>query len=209
MKTLRLACSHALIKYIVAQKIIIDGKKMPLFAGAFGIYGHGNVACIGQAMEEFQDQLPGYRGHHEQNMALTGIGYARAMRRKQIFIATSSVGPGSTNMVTAAAVALINRLPILLLPGDTFASRLPDPALQQVENFYSPGETQNDSFKAVSKYFDRITRPEQILSSLPQALQMMLDQADCGPATISISQDVQGESFDYPEIFFEEQIHEI
>ena len=209
MKTLRLTCSHALIKYIVAQKIIIDGKKMPLFAGAFGIYGHGNVACIGQAMEEFQDQLPGYRGHHEQNMALTGIGYARAMRRKQIFIATSSVGPGSTNMVTAAAVALSNRLPILLLLGDTFASRFPDPVLQQVENFYRPGETQNDSFKAVSKYFDRITRPEQILSSLPQAIQVMLDQADCGPATISMSQDVQGEAFDYPEIFFEERLHEL
>ena len=209
MKTHRLACSHALIKYLIAQKIIIDGKKKPLFAGAFGIYGHGNVACIGQAMEEFQDQLPGYRGHHEQNMALTGIGYARAMRRKQIFVATSSVGPGSTNMVTAAAVALSNRLPILLLPSDTFASRFPDPVLQQVENFYSPTETQNDSFKAVSKYFDRITRPEQILSSLPQALQIMLDQADCGPATISISQDVQGEAFDCPEVFFEEQIHEI
>ena len=188
---------------------MIDGKKMPLFAGAFGIYGHGNVACIGQAMEEFQDELPGYRGHHEQNMALSGIGYARAMRRKQIFIATSSVGPGSTNMVTAAAVALSNRLPILLLPGDTFANRFPDPVLQQVENFYSPTETANDSFKAVSKYFDRITRPEQILSSLPQAVQIMLDQADCGPAVISISQDVQGEGFDYPEVFFEEKIHAI
>jgi 3D-(3,5/4)-trihydroxycyclohexane-1,2-dione acylhydrolase (decyclizing) len=209
MKTIRLACSYALIKYLVAQKIIINGKKMPLFAGAFGIYGHGNVACIGQAMEEFQDQLPGYRGHHEQNMALTGIGYTRAMRRKQIFIATSSVGPGSTNMVTAAAVALSNRLPMLFLPGDTFASRFPEPVLQQVENFHRPTETQNDSFKAVSKYFDRITRPEQILFSLPQALQMMLDQADCGPATISMSQDVQGESFDYPEIFFEEQVHKI
>ena len=113
-------------------------------------------------MEEFQNDLPGYRGHHEQNMALTGIGYARAMRRKQIFIATSSVGPGSTNMVTAAAVALSNRLPILLIPGDTFSSRFPDPVLQQVENFNSPTETQNDSFKSVSKYFDRITRPEQI-----------------------------------------------
>jgi len=209
MKTIRLNCSYALIKYLVAQKIIIKGKKMPLFAGAFGIFGHGNVACIGQALEEFQDQLPGYRGHHEQNMALAGIGYARAMRRKQIFIATSSVGPGSTNMVTAAAVALSNRLPILLLPGDTFANRFPDPVLQQVENFYSPTVTQNDSFKAVSKYFDRITRPEQILASLPQAVQMMLDQADCGPATISISQDVQGEAFDYPEVFFDEQIHEI
>ena len=196
MKTIKLSCSHALIKYLIAQKTIIEGKKSPLFPGAFGIYGHGNVACIGQAMEEFQSELPGYRGHHEQNMALTGIGYARAMRRKQIFIATSSVGPGSTNMVTAAAVALSNRLPLLLIPGDTFSSRFPDPVLQQVENFNSPTETQNDSFKAVSKYFDRITRPEQILASLPQAVQTMLDPADCGPATISISQDVQGETYD-------------
>ena len=209
MKKVRLSCSHALIKYLIAQKTIIDGKKVPLFPGAFGIYGHGNVACIGQAMEEFQRDLPGYRGHHEQNMALTGIAYSRAMRRKQIFIATSSVGPGATNMVTAAAVALSNRLPILLLPGDTFSSRFPDPVLQQVENFNSPSETQNDSFKAVSKYFDRITRPEQILSSLPQAINTMLDPADCGPATISMSQDVQGEAFDYPEIFFEEKIHQI
>ena len=209
MEKIRLSCSHALIKYLIAQKIIIDGKKMPLFAGAFGIYGHGNVACIGQAMEEYQDQLPGYRGHHEQNMALTGIGYARAMRRKQIFIATSSVGPGATNMVTAAAVALSNRLPILLLPGDTFANRFPDPVLQQVENFYRPIETQNDAFKSVSRYFDRISRPEQILYSLPQAVNVMLDQSECGPATISISQDVQGEAYDYPSVFFEERVHEI
>ena len=209
MKTVNLSCAHALIKYLIAQKIMIDGKKQPLFPGAFAIYGHGNVACIGQAMEEFQNDLPAYRGHHEQNMALTGIGYTRAMRRKQIFIATSSVGPGSTNMVTAAAVALSNRLPILILPGDTFSSRFPDPVLQQVENFNSPTETQNDSFKAVSRYFDRITRPEQILSSLPQAIQIMLDPAECGPATISMSQDVQGESYDYPEIFFKETIHQI
>ena len=209
MKTLKLSCAHALFKYLIAQKIIIDEKKVSLFPGAFGIYGHGNVACIGQAMEEFQSDLPGYRGHHEQNMALTGIGYARAMRRKQIFIATSSVGPGATNMVTAAAVALSNRLPLLLIPGDTFSSRFPDPVLQQVENFTSPTETQNDAFKSVSRYFDRITRPEQILSSLPQAIQVMLDPADCGPATISMSQDVQGEVFEYPEVFFEEKIHEI
>ena len=209
MKTIKMSCAHALFKHLIAQKTIIDGKKVPLFPGAFGIYGHGNVACLGQAMEEFQSDLPGYRGHHEQNMALSAIGYARAMRRKQIFIATSSVGPGSTNMVTAAAVALSNRLPLLLLPGDTFASRFPDPVLQQVENFNNPTETQNDSFKSVSKYFDRIVRPEQILSTLPHAIQVMLDPAECGPATISISQDVQGESFDYPEVFFDEKIHEI
>lgn len=209
MKTVRLSCAHALFKYLIAQKTIIDGKKVPLFPGAFAIYGHGNVACLGQAMEEFQSDLPGYRGHHEQSMALSGVGYARAMRRKQIFIATSSSGPGAMNMVTAAGVALSNRLPLLLLPGDVFASRFPDPVLQQVENFNSPVENQNDAFKPVSRYFDRITRPEQILNSLPQAIQIMLDPADCGPATIAISQDVQGESFDYPEAFFEERIHEI
>ena len=209
MKTFRLSCAHALFKFLIAQKTIIDGKKVPLFPGAFAIYGHGNVACLGQAMEEFQSDLPGYRGHHEQSMALSGIGYARAMRRKQIFIATSSSGPGAMNMVTAAGVALSNRLPLLLLPGDVFASRFPDPVLQQVENFNSPVENQNDAFKPVSRFFDRITRPEQILNSLPQAIQIMLDPADCGPATIAISQDVQGESFDYPETFFEERVHEI
>ena len=209
MKTIKMSCSHALIKYLTVQKILINGKKEPLFPGAFGIYGHGNVACIGQAMEEFQNDLPAYRGHHEQNMALTGIAYSRAKRRKQIFVATSSVGPGATNMVTASAVALSNRLPILLLPGDTFSSRFPDPVLQQVEHFNSPSETQNDAFRSVSRYFDRITRPEQILSSLPQAINTMLDPSDCGPAVISMSQDVQGEAYEYPEIFFEETIHEI
>ena len=209
MKTIKLSCAHALFKFLIAQKTIIDGKKVPLFPGAFAIYGHGNVACLGQAMEEFQSDLPGYRGHHEQSMALSGIGYARAMRRKQIFIATSSSGPGAMNMVTAAGVALSNRLPLLLLPGDIFASRFPDPVLQQVENFNSPVENQNDAFKPVSRFFDRITRPEQILNSLPQAIQIMLDPADCGPATIAISQDVQGESFNYPEVFFEERVHEI
>jgi len=209
MKSIKLSCAHALFKFLIAQKTIIDGKKAPLFPGAFAIYGHGNVACLGQAMEEFQSDLPGYRGHHEQSMALSGIGYARAMRRKQIFIATSSSGPGAMNMVTAAGVALSNRLPLLLLPGDVFASRFPDPVLQQVENFNSPVENQNDAFKPVSRFFDRITRPEQILNSLPQAIQIMLDPADCGPATIAISQDVQGESYDYPEVFFEERIHTI
>ena len=142
-------------------------------------------------------------------MALTGIAYSRAKRRKQIFVATSSVGPGSTNMLTAAAVAMSNRLPILFLPGDTFANRMPDPVLQQVENFNNPGVSQNDSFKPVVRYFDRITRPEQIISSLPQAIQVMLDPADCGPACISLCQDVQGETFDYPEEFFVERVHHI
>ena len=142
-------------------------------------------------------------------MALTGVAYARAKRRKQIFVATSSVGPGSTNMVTAAAVAMSNRLPILFLPGDTYANRMPDPVLQQVEHFNNPGITANDAFKPVTKYFDRITRPEQILQSLPNAIQTMLDPADCGPACLSLCQDIQGETFDYPEEFFKERVHNI
>ena len=209
MKKIKLTCAHAIIKYLIAQKILINGKKEPLFAGAFGIFGHGNVACLGQALEENKDQLPTYRGHHEQNMALTGIAYARAKRRKQIFIATSSVGPGSTNMVTASAVAMSNRLPILFLPGDTYSNRMPDPVLQQVEHFNNPGITANDAFKPLTRYFDRITRPEQILNSLPQAIQTMIDPADCGPACISLCQDIQGETFDYPEDFFIEKVHNI
>ena len=209
MKKIKLTCAHAIIKHLIAQKILIDGKKEQLFAGAFGIFGHGNVACLGQALQENQDKLPTYRGHHEQNMALTGIAYARAKRRRQFFVATSSVGPGSTNMVTASAVAMSNRLPILFLPGDTYANRMPDPVLQQVEHFNNPGITQNDAFKPVTKYFDRITRPEQILQTLPQAIQTMLDPADCGPACLSLSQDVQGETYEYPEEFFKERVHNI
>ena len=209
MKKIKLTCAHAIIKHLIAQKILIDGKKEQLFAGAFGIFGHGNVACLGQALQENQDKLPTYRGHHEQNMALTGIAYARAKRRRQFFVATSSVGPGSTNMVTASAVAMSNRLPILFLTGDKYANRMHDPVLQQVEHFNNPGITQNDAFKPVTKYFDRITRPEQILQTLPQAIQTMLDPADCGPACLSLSQDVQGETFEYPEEFFKERVHNI
>ena len=209
MKKIKLTCAHAIVRYLISQKILINGKKEQLFAGVFGIFGHGNVACLGQALQENQKELPTWRGHHEQNMALTGIAYARAKRRKQIFVATSSVGPGSTNMVTAAAVAMSNRLPLLLLPGDTYASRIPEPVLQQVEHFNNPGITQNDAFKPVTRYFDRITRPEQILQSLPQAIQIMLDPADCGPACLSLSQDIQGEVFDYSEEFFKERVHTI
>ena len=209
MKKIKLTCAHAIVKHLISQKILINGKKKPLFAGVFGIFGHGNVACLGQALQENQKELPTWRGHHEQNMALTAVAYARAKRRRQIFVATSSVGPGSTNMVTAAGVAMSNRLPILFLPGDAYANRMPDPALQQVEHFNNPGITQNDAFKPVTRYFDRITRPEQILQTLPQAIQIMLDPADCGPACLSLCQDIQGEIFDYPEEFFKEIVHVI
>jgi len=209
MKKIKLTCAHAIVKHLISQKILINGKKKPLFAGVFGIFGHGNVACLGQALQENQKELPTWRGNHEQNMALTAVAYARAKRRRQIFVATSSVGPGSTNMVTAAGVAMSNRLPILFLPGDAYANRMPDPALQQVEHFNNPGITQNDAFKPVTRYFDRITRPEQILQTLPQAIQIMLDPADCGPACLSLCQDTQGEIFDYPEEFFKERVHTI
>ena len=169
----------------------------------FAIFGHGNVTCLGGALEHVQDQLPTWRGQNEQSMALAAVAYAKAKKRRQIMIATSSVGPGATNMVTAAAVAHANRLPVLLIAGDTYVNRLPDPVLQQVEHFGAPSTTVNDSFKAVSRYWDRIVHPAQIIQSLPQAVAMMLDPADCGPAFIAIPQDTQELAYDYPLEFFE------
>jgi 3D-(3,5/4)-trihydroxycyclohexane-1,2-dione acylhydrolase (decyclizing) len=211
MKTLRLTMAQALVRYLVAQRIAIDDEDtgLPLFAGVFAIFGHGNVTCLGEALQPVQDALPTWRGQNEQSMALAAVAFAKAKRRRQIMVATSSIGPGATNMVTAAAVAHANRLPVLLLAGDSFASRIPDPVLQQVEHFDDPGRTVNDAFRAVSRYWDRITRPEQILGSLPQAVATMLDPADCGPAFLGLSQDVQGEVYDYPAAFFEARLHRI
>ncbi len=205
-QTVRLTMAQAVVRYLCSQFTMIDGERVPLFAGVFGIFGHGNVTCLAEALERVQDQLPTWRGQNEQSMALAAIGYAKAKRRRQIMIATSSVGPGATNMVTAAAVAHANRLPVLLLAGDTFTNRLPDPVLQQVEHFGTPSTTVNDSFRAVSRYWDRITHPAQILQSLPQAIATMLDPADCGPAFIGLPQDIQEGAFDYPEEFFAEKI---
>ena len=207
MNTIRLTMAQALVKFLIAQKTMIDGREVPLFGGVFGIFGHGNVTCLAEALQRVQDQLPTWRGQNEQSMALAGIAYTKAKKRRQIMIATSSIGPGATNLVTAAGVAHSNRLPILLLSGDTFANRIPDPVLQQVEHFNDPTMTVNDAFKAVSRYWDRITRPEQIISSLPQAIATMLDPADCGPAFISLPQDIQAEAFEYPEVFFEPVVH--
>ncbi|WP_216332438.1 3D-(3,5/4)-trihydroxycyclohexane-1,2-dione acylhydrolase (decyclizing) [Rhizobium sp. X9] len=209
MGTVRLTLAQAIVRFLVSQKIEDGGDVLPLFTGVHAIFGHGNVTCLGSALEEVQGELPTYRGQNEQSMALAAVAYARARRRKQIHVCSASVGPGSSNMVTAAGVALSDRLPVLFLCGDNFASRLPDPVLQQVEHFHDMSLTTNDAFKAVSSYFDRITRPEQILTSLPQAVALMLDPAACGPATISLAQDVQGEAFDYPEAFFAERVHRI
>ena len=157
MQTVRLTTAQAMVRWMLAQKIEIDGAVQPVFAGVFGIFGHGNVVALAEALQPVQDQLPTWRGHNEQSMALAGVAYAKAARRRQIMIATSSVGPGSTNMVTAAAVAHANRLPLLLISGDTFQHRLVDPVLQQVEHFNNPTITVSDSFKAVTRYWDRIT----------------------------------------------------
>lgn len=202
VNTVRLTMAQALVRYLCNQFTEIDDQRVPLFAGLFGIFGHGNVTCLSEALEQVQDQLPTWRGQNEQSMALAAIGFAKAKRRRQIMIAATSIGPGAANMVTAAGTAMANRLPVLLIAGDTFASRLPDPVLQQVERFDDPTITVNDCFKPVVRYWDRITQPEQIISSLPQAIATMLDPADCGPAFIGLAQDTQELAFDYPEVFF-------
>ncbi|WP_425074768.1 3D-(3,5/4)-trihydroxycyclohexane-1,2-dione acylhydrolase (decyclizing) [Sagittula sp. S175] len=203
--TVRLTMAQAVVRYLCAQYTEIDGERVPLFAGVFGIFGHGNVTCLSEALEQVQDQLPTWRGQNEQSMALAAVGFAKAKLRRQIMIATSSVGPGATNMITAAGTAHANRLPLLLLAGDTFVNRLPDPVLQQVEHFGVPSTSVNDGFRAVSRYWDRIVHPAQILSSLPNALRVMLDPADCGPAFIGLPQDIQEIAYDYPARFFEEK----
>ena len=208
-KTVRLTMAQALVRYLCNQFTEINGSREPLFAGVFGIFGHGNVTCLSEALEPVQDTLPTWRGQNEQSMALAAIAYAKARRRRQIMVATSSIGPGATNMVTAAALAHANRLPVLLLSGDVFTNRRPDPVLQQVENFDDPTVSVNDAFRPVTRYWDRISHPEQIISSLPQAVAIMLDPADCGPAFLGLCQDTQEIAYDYPEAFFEPEVHRI
>ncbi|MGO7034897.1 3D-(3,5/4)-trihydroxycyclohexane-1,2-dione acylhydrolase (decyclizing) [Rhizobium ruizarguesonis] len=208
-KTVRLTMAQALVRYLCNQFTEIDGERLPLFAGVFGIFGHGNVTCLSEALEAAQDQLPTWRGQNEQSMALAAVAFAKAKRRRQLMIAATSIGPGAANMVTAAGTAHTNRLPVLLIAGDTFANRIPDPVMQQVEHFNDPTVTVNDSFKPVTRYWDRIVLPEQIITSLPQAIAAMLDPADCGPAFIGLSQDTQEVAFDYPAAFFEPTVWSI
>jgi 3D-(3,5/4)-trihydroxycyclohexane-1,2-dione acylhydrolase (decyclizing) len=207
--TIRLTMAQALVRYLCNQFTIVDGDKVPLFLGVFAIFGHGNVTCLAEALEAAKDQLPTWRGQNEQSMALAAIGFAKAKRRRQIMVAATSIGPGALNMVTAAGVAHSNRLPVLLLSGDTFVNRRPDPVMQQVEHFGNPTINVNDAFKAVTRYWDRIVHPEQIISSLPQAVGILLDPADCGPAFIALPQDVQEMAWDYPEAFFEPKVHAV
>ncbi len=204
--SVRLTTSQALVRFLGQQKVDIDGERLPLFAGVWAIFGHGNVAGLGEALWHARDGLPTFRAHNEQAMAHAAIAYAKASFRRRMMAVTTSIGPGATNLVTAAALAHVNRLPVLLLPGDVFANRLPDPVLQQVEDFGDGTVSANDCFRPVSRYFDRITRPEQIIPALARAMAVLTDPADCGPVTLALCQDVQAEAFDFPSRFFNERV---
>ena len=201
--TLRLTAAQALVRYLGAQ---MTDEGVPFIASCWAIFGHGNVTGLGEALYHARDSLPTLRGHNEQTMAHAAIAYAKQSRRKRAMAVTSSIGPGATNMVTAAALAHVNRLPVLLLPGDVFANRGPDPVLQQIEDVTDGTVSANDCFRPVSRYFDRITRPEQLLTALPRAFRIMTDPAECGPVTLAFCQDVQADAFDYPASFFEPKV---
>lgn len=198
-QTIRLTAAQAMVRFLIAQE---NDAGEPLIPGCWAIFGHGNVAGLGEALQGAGDDFPTWRGHNEQGMAHAAIAYAKAVNRAQAMMVTTSIGPGATNMVTAAALAHVNRLPVLLVPGDVFAGRAPDPVLQQVEAFADGTVSANDCFRPVSRYFDRITRPEQLLAALPRAMSVLTDPAECGPVTLAFCQDVQAEAFDWPQDFF-------
>ncbi|HEY6618207.1 MAG TPA: 3D-(3,5/4)-trihydroxycyclohexane-1,2-dione acylhydrolase (decyclizing) [Steroidobacteraceae bacterium] len=202
MKTIRCTAAQAAIRYLANQYVDAAPEEVRYFAGAWAIFGHGNVAGLGEALHAAREQLPTYRAHNEQAMAHAAIAFAKQLRRRRAMICTSSIGPGATNMVTAAALAHANRLPVLFLPGDIFATRGPDPVLQQIESFADGTASANDCFRPVSRYFDRISRPEQLIDALPRAMNTLLDPVSCGPVTLAFCQDVQAEAYDYPEAFF-------
>lgn len=204
--TIRLTMAQALTRFLSRQFTQIDGERLPIFGGVWAIFGHGNVAGLGEALWHEREHLPTFRAHNEQAMAHAAIAYAKANMRRRFMAATTSIGPGATNLVTAAALAHVNRLPVLLLPGDVFANRIPDPVLQQVEGLSDGTVSANDCFRPVSRYFDRITRPEQIIPALHRAMQVLTDPAECGPVTLALCQDVQAEAYDYPESFFQERL---
>ena len=208
----RLTTAQALVRYLAGLRTRIEGSSgdeiVPLFGGVFAIFGHGNVAGIGEALYQYRDRLPTYRPHNEQAMAHAAIAYAKAHFRRRMMACTTSIGPGATNLLTAAALAHVNRLPVLFLPGDIFISRDPDPVLQQAENFNDGTSSANDCFRPVSRYFDRIVRPSQLLTSLPRAVLTLTDPSQCGPVTLALPQDVQADAYDYPVEFFESPLVE-
>ena len=206
MNTIRLTAAQAMVRWLSVQ-MTEDGERF--IAGIWAIFGHGNVAGIGEALHGAKDSFPTWRGHNEQTMAHAAIAYAKAKKRRRAMAVTTSIGPGALNVVTAAGVAFANRLPLLIIPGDVFANRAPDPVLQQLEDFNDGTITANDCFRPVTRYFDRISRPEHILTALPRAFRVMTDPADCGPVCLAFCQDVQAEAFDYPESFFTPKVWKI
>ena len=204
--TLRLTAAQALIRFLAAQHVERDGVERRFFGGCFGIFGHGNVAGIGEALYELPELMTYYQARNEQGMVHAAVGYARMKDRLGALVCTTSIGPGATNMVTGAALATVNRLPVLLVPGDVFASRRPDPVLQQLEVPWSGDVSVNDAFRAVSRYFDRIWRPEQVTSAAVQAMRVLVNQADTGAVTLAFPQDVQAEAYDFPEEFFRKRV---
>ena len=207
--TIRLTLAQSIIRFLANQYIEIDGQEQRLFGGGFGIFGHGNVSCLGEALYNYQDALPLYRGQNEQSMGFAAAAYAKYHLRRRMMFCTASAGPGTSNLLTSAALAHANRLPMLLLCGDTYTTRLPDPVLQQLEHYNDPTLGVNDAFKAVTRYWDRITHPAQIIQSLPNAIATLIDPADCGPAFLGLPQDVQGWTYDYPIEFFVKKVHRI
>jgi 3D-(3,5/4)-trihydroxycyclohexane-1,2-dione acylhydrolase (decyclizing) len=207
--TVTLTTAQAIVRYLASQFIEVDGEQLRVCGGGFGIFGHGNVTCLGEALYEHRDALPLYRGQNEQSMGFAAAGYAKQWLRQRFMFCTASAGPGTANLLTSAALAHANRLPMLMLCGDTFLTRLPDPVLQQLEHFGNPTLGVNDAFKSVSRYWDRITHPAQVIQSLPAAVATMLDRADCGPAFIGLPQDVQGWTYDYPLSFFAKRTHRL
>src|SRR3954452_11923061 len=204
--TTRLTVAQALVRFLAVQEVERDGVRTPFFAGCLGIFGHGNVAGIGQALQQHSDLLPYVPARNEQAMVHVAVGYARQRNRLGAWACTSSVGPGATNMVTGAALATINRLPVLLLPGDTFAKRTPHPVLQQLEAPYDGTLSVNDCLKPVSRYFDRIARPEQLVPAALEAMRVLTDPADTGAVTLALPEDVQAEAFDVPAAFLEPRV---
>lgn len=209
VETLTLTTAQAIVRWLSQQFIEIDGEQQRLFGGGFGIFGHGNVPCLGEALYNARQELPLYRGQNEQSMGFAAAAYAKYHLRQRMMFCTASAGPGTSNLLTSSALAHANRLPVLMLCGDAYATRLPDPVLQQLEHFNDPTLGVNDAFKAVTRYWDRITHPAQIIQSLPAAIATLTDPADCGPAFIALPQDIQGWSYEYPAVFFEKKVHRI
>ena len=209
MATRKLTMAQALVLFLSEQYVERDGVETPFFAGCWGIFGHGNVAGMGQALQQYADRFRYYQARNEQAMVHAAVAYSKMKNRLQTFACTSSIGPGATNMITGAAVATVNRIPVLLLPGDTFAERIQAPVLQQVEWEHSQDISVNDCFKPVSRYWDRINRPEQLITALVEVMRVLTSPADTGAVTLALPQDVQAMAYDYPAEMFERRVWHI